>query len=283
MTGGTVVNGRLDSAAAGSIDFRVYLPAGYAESDRRYASLYLLHGRGDSLDAWQSSIADIDRLIDAGQIEPPLVVMIDGRWNNRGSWWTDSHYSGTDPNAGGPGSFVQTAITGELVPHIDAAFRTIPAREARFVGGYSMGGSAALRYVTMHQEVFSRAIVMSAAIYVPQPPLTSSARDYGAYGVGERLFIGERFDELNYPATLARVDPGLPISLFIIVGDNEWQHPDPDDARHDLDFESATLYNTARRVPGVTADLRILSGGHDWEFWQRGLLEGFRAILSKDH
>ncbi len=32
--------------------YNLYLPAGYTDSDRRYPVIYLLHGRGDDLDAW---------------------------------------------------------------------------------------------------------------------------------------------------------------------------------------------------------------------------------------
>ena len=125
-------------------------------------------------------------------------------------------------------------------------------------------------------------------IYKPSaPPHTSpsrrrtpQARDYGAYGIGDSLYDAERHAELSYPTALDGVDPALPVHLFIAVGDDEWPNPDPVDARHDLDLVSAQLYNTARHVPGVTAELRILDGGHDWDVWQPALREGIVDIAS---
>ncbi|NUR90347.1 MAG: esterase, partial [Nonomuraea sp.] len=62
------------------------------------------------------------------------------------------------------------------------------------------------------------------------------------------------------------------------VGDDEYANPDPADARHDLDFESAALYNAARRVPAVSAQLRIMDGGHDWSVWQPGFEQAMSAL-----
>ncbi len=275
---GTVVQERLVSRAAGPIDYRVYLPPGHATSADRYPSTYLLHGRTASMQSWEICIGDFDDLIGRGELRPQLIVMIDGRWAERSGWWVDSLYAGADPAADGPGALIETAITTELVPRIDERYPTIAARESRTVAGYSMGGSGALRYVTAHQDLFARALVLSPAVYLPQPPRDSSVRDHGAYGVGESLFDPARYAELNYPAGFARLDPALPISLFIMTGDQETPHPEQGDARHDLDFESAVLYNAARRVPGVSARLRILGGGHDWSFWRPALREGLIAL-----
>ncbi len=275
---GTVVQERLVSRAAGPIDYRVYLPPGQASDAARYPSTYLLHGRTGSMQSWESCVEDFDELIGRGELRPQIIVMIDGRWAQRSGWWVDSLYTGGDPAAGGPGALIETAITAKLVPRIDERHPTLAARESRTVAGYSMGGSGALRYVTAHQDLFSRALILSPAVYLPQPPRDSSVRDHGAYGVGESLFDPDRYTELNYPAGFASLDPALPISLFIMVGDQEWPHPNAEDAKHDLDFESAALYNAARRVPGVSAGLRILGGGHDWSFWRPALREGLIAL-----
>ncbi|WP_231979522.1 hypothetical protein [Tessaracoccus coleopterorum] len=119
------------------------------------------------------------------------------------------------------------------------------------------------------------------AVYTPQPPADSSTRDYGAYGVGNALFDAARYEELSYGRALEELDPAQPVHLFIAVGDDEWPNPDPAEAHNDIDFESAQLYNTARRVPGITAELRIMDGGHDWDVWQPGFREGIVDIASR--
>ena len=198
--------------------------------------------------AWQQVTGDLDELIGAGEIQPMGVVMPDAPWSDRGSWYTDSLYTG-DATGAGAGTAVETAFTRDLVEHVDATYRTVEDREARAVGGYSMGGAGALRFTLAHQDTFSAGIVLSPAVYVPQPPADSSARDHGGYGVGTAPFDADRYTELSYPTALAALDPALPVHLFVAVGDDEWANPDPAEATHDIDFESARLYNQARRVP----------------------------------
>ncbi|QOR71368.1 esterase family protein [Ruania alkalisoli] len=277
---GTLSVGTAPATAAGEVDYTVYLPAGYdTDTERRYPTLYLLHGRGDTQAAWQQVAGDLDEMIDEGQIQPMVVVMPDAPWNDRGNWYTDSLYTGDAST--GAGVAVETALAADLVAHVDATYRTAADREARAVGGYSMGGAGALRFALAHQDTFSAAIVLSPATYVPQPPPDSSVRDYGAFGVENELFDADRYTALSYPASLETFDPALPVHLFIAVGDDEWANPDPAQADHDLDFEAARLYNTVRRAPGITAELRVLDGGHDWDVWQPAFREAIVDVSQR--
>ncbi|WP_158253348.1 esterase family protein [Cryobacterium sp. N19] len=278
---GRLTTGSVASAAIGGpIDYTVYLPAGYdADSSIRYPSLYLLHGRGDTQAAWQQEIGDIDELTAAGSIPAMIVIMPDAPWSNGGNYYVDSQHTGT-ADGSTPGVAVETAFTGDLLEHIDASFRTLPDRAARAVGGYSMGGAGALRFATAHQDLFSVGIILSPAVYVPSTPVDSSTRVLGAYGVGTTLYDEDRYQALNYPETLSAFDPAMPVHLFIAVGDDEYANPLPEDAIHDLDYEAATLYNQANRVAGITAELRVYDGGHDWEVWKQGFREGLVDIAA---
>jgi enterochelin esterase-like enzyme len=273
---GTLTTGSAPSAALGeAISFNVYLPDGYDTSALRYPTLYLLHGRGDSMEAWTRVKSDLDTLIGSGAIPPVVVVMPDAPWSGSGNWYVDSQYTGADY----PGRPVETALTHDLVGYVDSHYRTVADRAARAVGGYSMGGSGALRYVLAHQDVFSAGLILSPAVYTPLPPSDSSTRDYGAFGQGSVKFVDSIYEALNYPASLATFNADLPVHLFIAVGDDEYVNPNPVDARHDLDFESAVLYNAAKRVPGITAEFRELNGGHDWDVWQPGFDEGVQDLF----
>jgi enterochelin esterase-like enzyme len=273
---GTLTSASAYSAALGeSISYEIYLPNGYDASQDRYPTLYLLHGRGDTMQAWTREKDDLDALITAGAIPPTIVVMPDAPWAGRGSWYVDSQYTGSDY----PGRPVETALTHDLVNAIDSTYRTVPDRAARGIGGYSMGGYGAIRYVLAHPDVFSAALVLSPAVYTPLPPSDSSTRDYGAFGQGTTKFVDSVYQGLNYPGLLPTVTPDLPVHMFIAVGDDEYVNPDPADAEHDLDFESAKLYNVAKRASGVTAEFRELNGGHDWDVWQPGFVEGVQDLF----
>ena len=79
---GTIRQASIPSGTLGGrIDYEIYLPAGYATSSARYPTIYLLHGRGDSMEAWTREKADLDRLIadrrhpadDRGDARRPVV------------------------------------------------------------------------------------------------------------------------------------------------------------------------------------------------------------------
>jgi enterochelin esterase-like enzyme len=266
-------------ALGGPIDYTVYLPYGYsdpANAATRYPVLYLLHGRGDSMTAWTAVKSDLDRLIADGVVPPVIAVLPDAPWSERGNYYVDSAYTGSDS----PGRPVETALTRDLVAHVDATYRTAAHRGARLVGGYSMGGAGALRYALAHQDLFANALVLSPAVYCPLPPADSSAREFGAYGSGDQRFSDEVYQRLNYPALLPGFDPELPVHMYIAVGDDEWPNPDPADAVHDLDYEAATLYNTIRRVDGVSAEFRVVDGGHDWDVWRPSFVDGLTHLAS---
>ncbi|WP_187240584.1 alpha/beta hydrolase-fold protein [Microbacterium mitrae] len=272
--GGEIMMAQAPDTAAGAVDFAIYTPPGYAESEERYPTLYLLHGRGDTMAAWQQVKGDLDQMITDGEIAPMIVVMPDSPWSSRGNWYTDSLYTGDQ----GAGAAVETALAIDLVDYVDDNYRTVDDRHARAVGGYSMGGAGALRFALAHQQTFSAGLILSPAAYQGAPPADSSAREYGAYGVGDALYDHARYEELSYETALASFDPAMPVHLYLGVGDDEWANPDPADAMHDLDMATHLVYSAARRTPGVTAELRVIDGGHDWGVWQSAFRDGVQDL-----
>ena len=257
------------------ITYNVYLPAGYAGSTDRYPVLYLLHGRGDTKAAWTQMQGALDELIASGEIQPTIAIMPDAPWSSRASYYVDSGYTGADP-----GRKVETAFTKDLIAHVDATYRTVADRTGRGIAGYSMGGYGALRYSLAHPDLFGASIVLSPAVYVPIPPSDSSTREFGAFGLGKSLFVESVYKKLNYPALFPSfAASGLSLPMFIAVGDDEFKNPDPKDAIHDLDFEAHVLFNQAVRVPNLTAELRVVDGGHDWDVWGPTFIEGAKYIF----
>lgn len=137
----------------------VYLPPGYdAEPDRRYATIYLLHGILDGPRVWVEPVYDgmtiqavMDSLIAVGEIRPAIVVMPNGSNAYGGSMYMNSTVGG------GWGDFVAR----DLVAHVDAAYRTIAGAGSRAITGHSMGGLGAIRLAMHHPDVFSVAWAMN--------------------------------------------------------------------------------------------------------------------------
>lgn len=281
---GTLTPGRVASPALKhDLHYQVYLPPGYvADGSVRYPVVYLLHGRGDQLNAWATIKPDLDRLIQEGRIPALIAIMPDAPASRRASFYIDSQFTGSADGKLPAGEAVETAFTKDLVEHVDANFPTRRDREGRIVGGYSMGGYGALRYSLAHPGLFGAAVVLSPAVYVPLPPPDSSTREFGAYGKGSQVFDEGIYTALNYPATIPTfVAKGLPLVMFIGVGDDEKALPDPAQAAHDLDYEAHTLYNRMRRVPPVDAQLRVINGSHNWDTWRPTFVEGIQYVFER--
>jgi len=112
----------------------VYTPAEYdKDQTKRYPVLYLQHGWGEDETAWskQGHVNLImDNLIAEGKIKPFLIVMTYGMTN-------DIKIGGLRNFKIGP---FQTVLVDELIPYIDANFRTLSDQPHRAMAGLSMGG-----------------------------------------------------------------------------------------------------------------------------------------------
>jgi arylsulfatase len=140
-----------DSAAAKTkVSFFIYTPKVYdTEKERRFPVMYWLHGTGGGLGGVPELAARFDSAIEAGKTPPMLVVFANGLAT---SMWCDSK-DGSVP--------METVVVKELVPHVDAAFRTIASREGRLVEGFSMGGYGAARLGFKHPDVFGAVSVLA--------------------------------------------------------------------------------------------------------------------------
>lgn len=272
---GAIQSVSFHSAALGqAMNYQVVLPAGYAESGtQRYPVLYLLHGRGDQMQAWSPHAPELLRLTAEGRIPPVIAIMPDAPGSQRAGYYIDSQFTGNDRLPAGQA--METAITVDLLAQVDRMYRTQASRAGRIIAGYSMGGYGAMRLALAHPELFGGAIILSPAVYFPLPPAGSSTREFGAFGLGTEQFSEQVYQSLNYPAQLPIfAAKGLSLPVFIAVGDDETALTNPAEASHDLDYEAHTLYNHLRRTKGISAQLRVIDGGHNWKTWRPTLLEG---------
>lgn len=227
------------------------------------ATLFLLHGRGADLDEPTRLLDVLDALVENGSVPPLLAIVPDAPWSDRASFYVDSDFTGHP--SGRP---VETALTRDLVRHVDATYATIADRDHRFVTGYSMGGAGAVRYTLGHPDLFSGCLALSPAVYDPLPPTDSSTRRFGAFGRGPEPFVPDVYTALGYRTQLESFGPTRPVRLFIAAGDGE-----------DLAIEAARLHDRARQVEGVASRLRILGGDHDFDVWAPAFRDGLPFVL----
>jgi endo-1,4-beta-xylanase len=141
------------SASVGEdVGYSVYLPPGYEQSTRRYPVLYYLHGAGGNESGGpRTLVPKLHEAHTAGTLPPFLVVFPNG---GQSTWYADSH-DGKLP--------IETTIVRELVPHVDATYRTLTDRSSRAISGMSMGGFGAIALGMKHPDMFSSVVAYAPA------------------------------------------------------------------------------------------------------------------------
>ncbi|MET1537032.1 alpha/beta hydrolase, partial [Burkholderia sola] len=150
----------------------------------------------------------MDQLIQNGEIPPAIIVMPDAGT----TWYVDLK----EP--------METAFFQDLVPHVEKKYRTLTSRDGRVIGGLSMGGYGALRYVLKYPEKFQAAALLSPAIYNPEPPADSSARSVKVFAEPNTggQYSTTVWKSYNYPVLwdsfLARK---ISVPMYINSGDDD--------------------------------------------------------------
>lgn len=139
----------------------VYTPADYEQnSDKRYPVLYLQHGGGEDETGWskQGRVNFImDNLIAEGKCVPFIIVMDNGTWQwpaNVPRTKPGERPAGQWPPKGWADNFMKTLID-DIIPMIDANFRTLADQKLRAMAGLSMGGMQTRIITLTHPELFS--------------------------------------------------------------------------------------------------------------------------------
>ncbi|MGH2445186.1 MAG: alpha/beta hydrolase [Candidatus Limnocylindria bacterium] len=129
----------------------VYLPPGYDdEPDRRYPSVYVLQGLTGQLDMWRNRKAfqpNPLEALDARFAEggaPAIVVFVDAWTSLGGSQFLDSAATGR----------YHSYLCDEVVPFVDASYRTMSAAAHRGVAGKSSGGYGAMVTPMLRPDLF---------------------------------------------------------------------------------------------------------------------------------
>jgi enterochelin esterase-like enzyme len=136
-------------------------PSYYKDQSKRYPVLYLQHGWGEDETAWSNqgrANLIMDNMIAEGKIKPFIIVMTYGMTN--------------EIRFGGMRDFkidaFQTVLVDELIPYVDANFRTIADQPHRAMAGLSMGGMETHTITLGRPEVFSHYALLSGGTYTPE-------------------------------------------------------------------------------------------------------------------
>lgn len=162
----------------------VYLPPGYEEGEAHYPVIYYLHNfwwSNAQMFADESVQATLDRAIANGVIAPFILVAADYSTPTTGGFYANSPVSGR----------MQDYTLEEVVPLIDARYRTISNRDGRGITGEMAGAYGALRFAMLRPDVFG-------TVYALHPVATGEGPAPGVtFPDWERIHAAESFSDLE--------------------------------------------------------------------------------------
>ena len=188
-----------------ALPFLVYMPKGYG-GGHLYPVWYGLHGHSSSETMWldQAHIGQTaDTLMDRGEIDPMIMVFPFVRY--------DSAQIITEDMKDGKRSESQSEsfVCQELLEYIDDHFQTLPGREGRYIGGFSMGGLFALEIAFHHPDLFSKVGAYSPALAV---------QDYSGDALSDWLYPDDSDLQALDMAGFAATHHLLELSVYLDCG-----------------------------------------------------------------
>lgn len=249
----------------------VYTPPDYdKDTTKRFPVLYLQHGAGEDETGWgrQGHAGLImDNLISEGKAKPFIIVMenggnIGGGGGRRGGGApgatnAPAAVAGTNGPAGGLGARFggfENVLIKDLIPYIDANFRTIADQPHRAMAGLSMGGMQTHSIGFAHLETFSQLGLFSGGSVTTEE--IANIPDFKQKV--KVLFVSYGSREIDNPARRGGGGPG------------GGRGGNATTAKADVE---------ALKQAGVNAHFYVSPNtAHEWQSWRRSLHE-FAPLL----
>ncbi len=232
---------------------RVYTPPGYEQdASKRYPVLYLQHGMGENETGWsnQGHVGLImDNLIAEGKATPFIIVMDNGNIGAPNPFGppTEVKESALSRAIDGPGgrkfnfdAFAHVLIE-DLIPYIDATYRTMADQPHRVMAGLSMGGMQTRSITLANLDTFSAIGIFSGGSIAP-----SDIPDMNEFKQKIKL-------------------------VFVSYGSQEVSGGMGAKGKADVDALKAAGINTHYYESPQTA--------HEWQSWRRGLYQFSQLIF----
>lgn len=245
----SVKDDSLFSAAINSYSpFTIILPDGYRKSEKRYRTVYLLHGFNADHTSWVNST----RLVELAASYQLIIVTP----NAKNSWYANS-VTETELR-------FEDLLIKDIIPFIDKKYRTVSDRKHRAVAGMSMGGYGAIKYGLKYPEMFFYAAGISPSIQFPAGLEDSAivARRSAASNASVRAAFGaERnhfWNDNDIFFLVQQFASAKPPYFYLSAGSL--------DGIPEIIYQTHDLANTFREKK-IPFEMHESPGAHDWQFW----------------
>jgi len=253
-----------------NVNYTIYLPAGYDQSERTYPVVYLLHGYTDDNTAW-FQFGEVNRYADKGitdgTIPPMIIVMPDAD----SSFYINS-YDGKEK--------YEDFFVKEFIPAIEKTWRIKAQKRFRGVAGLSMGGYGTMIYALKYPELFAAAAPLSAAFLADEDLTAMPDNNWErmmAQLYGRGLKGKDRLTKAWYDNSIPKLvetksaDDLKKVRYWIDCGDD------------DLLIKGNCNLHIMLTEKKVPHEFRVRDGVHDWNYWRTGIVDALKFIGESFH
>ena len=236
--------------------YLIYLPPSYeTTSTRRYPVVYWLHGGFGNAREGAWTVEYLDRGIRAGLMPETIVVLPQAL---PVGWYVNSK-DGERP--------VEDVIIKDLIPHVDATYRTIARRDSRGIEGMSMGGYGALHLGMKYPTLFG-------AISPVAPAILRDLSDEPRERTFDTFADDEAYYDANGPWTLARTNAAelkRGTAIRLLAGDQDARLRSAITEFHELLTQLGIPheFSEVQGVGHVYGDILEGIGNEGLAFWRR--------------
>jgi S-formylglutathione hydrolase FrmB len=253
--------------------YLIALPQGYETSNKRYPVLYYLHGGNGSQREIHLLLPSLQKAMAEGKMPQTIVVSVQALPIG---WYTNANSTAPGVKSGQ----VEDVIIRNLIPHIDASFRTIAERNARGLEGWSMGGFGAMRLALRYPQLFAHASSLAGAVieFDDEPMKPYVTNTFGPLDPAHYATSKAWFDQAH-PLTWARSNLEQlrgRTDIRLLVGKDDWLYSKQGKlitARFSQQLTRLGLANSYTVIDGIGHMLpeAIASGqvSYPAEFWAR--------------
>jgi enterochelin esterase-like enzyme len=219
----------------------VYTPAGYdTNKGKRYPVLYIMHGGGEDARGWvQQGRMDVilDNLAAEGRACPMIAVSF------------DANVGGYEP--------VEKEIMENVVPFVDANYRTVKDADSRALSGLSMGGIFTLFTGIPHYDTFHYLGVFSSGWFSGRNPMMGTAND----SENSYTFLNDHLADFNNKVRLFWISQG---------------------GKEDIAYQNCQIMRSRLDKIGVKYQYyESAGGGHTWPVWREDIYLFAQKLFKK--
>jgi len=253
-----------------TVNYTIYLPPDYSESERTYPVVYLLHGYTDDNTVWLQ-FGEINRYADkaiANGTIPPMIIIMP---NADSSWYINS-YDGKEK--------YEDFFIKEFIPAVEKTYRIKAQKKYRGIGGLSMGGYGTLIYSLKYPDLFAAAAPLSAAVYDDGSMEKKSEKSWNetyAQLYGRGLKGKDRLTKSWYDNSIFKIVESKTTEELKSV--RYWIDCGDDDFLTKANCKLHILL-TDKKVPH---EFRMRDGDHSWEYWRTGITDALQFIGKSFH